>query len=189
MPRPFKKKTFRDKLEAQISDLVEQTDDLRKQVIEKAPGVRDQIVEQASDLRQQVVDKAPGVRDQIVAALPDKEQLLDLRDDLFEKLPEGVQDKLPEGAKPKPKRKRLRKVAAVGVLTGAGAAAFAILKRNGAHRDTYEPPVVPDQAQPEPTPTPETAGAVPAQEGVVPPVDAVDQAEPAADVKPTGKKS
>ena len=119
MPKPFKKKTFRDKLESQISDLAGQTDELRKQV----------------------VDRAPGVRDQIVAALPDKDQLLDLRDDLFDRLPENVQDKLPE--KVKPKRSRLRKVAAIGVVTGAGAAAFAILKRRGQTPNVYVPPTPP----------------------------------------------
>jgi hypothetical protein len=124
MPKPFKKKTFRDKLESQISDLAGQTDELRKQV----------------------VDRAPGVRDQIVAALPDKDQLLDLRDDLFDRLPENVQDKLPQRAKPR--RSRLRKVAAIGVLTGAAAAAFAILKRRGDSPNVYVPPTPPAPAAP-----------------------------------------
>ena len=133
MPKPFKKKTFRDKLESQISDLAGQTDELRKQV----------------------VDRAPGVRDQIVAALPDKDQLLDLRDDLFDRLPENVQDKLPE--KVKPKRSRLRKVAAIGVVTGAGAAAFAILKRRGQTPNVYVPPTPP--APPAPSSAPSTASS------------------------------
>lgn len=111
-----KNKTLRDKLEHHIEDLASQTD----------------------ELRQQVVDRAPGVRDQLIAALPDKDQLVDLRDDLFEKLPEGVQEKLPERVKPR--RRRLRKVAVVGVLTGAGAAAFAILKRRGDTPPAYTPP-------------------------------------------------
>ncbi|MET0448972.1 MAG: hypothetical protein ABW004_11215, partial [Aeromicrobium sp.] len=76
MPKPFKKKTFRDKVEDQLSDLAHQTDELRKQVVDRAPGVRDSIVDQTAELRKQVVDRAPGVRDQIVAALPDKDQLL-----------------------------------------------------------------------------------------------------------------
>jgi hypothetical protein len=154
MPMPFKKKTFRDKLESQFSDLAEQTDELRKLVVDRAPGVRDQIVGQTGELRKQVVDRAPVVRDQLVAALPDKDQLLDLRDDLFDRLPETVQDKLPERAKPK--RTRLRKVAALGVLTGAGAAAFAILKRRGASQDTYVPTPPPSPA-PTPTTTPAAA--------------------------------
>ena len=142
MPRPFKSKTLRDKLESQLSDLAEQTDELRKQIVDRAPAVRDQIVGQTGELRKQVADRAPAVRDQIVAALPDRDQLLDLRDDLFDRLPDNVQDRLPE--KVKPKRTRLRKVAAVGVLTGAGAAAFAILKRKGAPAPTpYVAPVPP----------------------------------------------
>jgi hypothetical protein len=149
MPKPFKKKTFRDKLESQISDLAGQTDELRKQVVDRAPGVRDQIVGQTGELRKQVVDRAPAVRDQIVAALPDKDQLLDLRDDLFDRLPENVQDKLPERAKPR--RSRLRKVAAIGVLTGAAAAAFAILKRRGDSPNVYVPPTPPAPAPAAPT--------------------------------------
>ncbi|MCW2840812.1 MAG: hypothetical protein JWR55_2295 [Aeromicrobium sp.] len=157
MPKPFKKKTFRAKLESQLSDLAEQTDELRKQVVDRAPAVRDQIVGQTGELRKQVADRAPAVRDQIVAALPDKEQLLDLRDDLFDRLPENVQEKLPEKAKPQ--RKRLRKVAAIGVLTGAGAAAFAILKRRGASRNAYTPttPPAPAPAAPKAPVTPASA--------------------------------
>ncbi len=143
MSRPFKKKTFRDKLEGQLSELAAQTDDLRKQVVERAPGVRDQIVEQTGELRKQVVERAPGVRDQIVSALPDKGQMLDLRDDLFERLPENVQDKLPENVKPK--RSRLRKVAVLGLLTGAAAAAFAAIKRKGSAPEPY---VTPSPARP-----------------------------------------
>lgn len=111
-----KKQTLRDKLEDHFEDLLAQTD----------------------DLRQQVVERAPGVRDQLIAALPDKERLVDLRDDLFEKLPDGVQEKLPERAKPK--RKRLRKVAVVGVVAGAGAAVFAIVKRRAEAPPAYTPP-------------------------------------------------
>lgn len=163
MSRPFKKtKTFREKLEVQLSELAEQTDELRRQVVERAPGVRDQIVEQTEELRKQVVERAPGVRDQIVAALPDKDQLLDLRDDLFERLPENVQDKLPE--KVKPKRSRLRKVAALGLVTGAGAAAFAIVRRRGATTETVyvapPPPTPPAPAASTSTTAPVTAADV-----------------------------
>jgi hypothetical protein len=167
MPKPFKKKTFRDKLESQLSDLAEQTDELRKQVVERAPAVRDQIVGQTGELRKQVADRAPAVRDQIVAALPDKEQLLDLRDDLFDRLPENVQEKLPERVKPK--RTRLRKVAAVGVLTGAGAAAFAILKRRGASQNAYTPttPPAPAPAAPKPPVTPATSASAPTAGDIV----------------------
>lgn len=138
-----KKKTLRDKLEDHIEDLASQTD----------------------GLRQQVVERAPGVRDQLIAALPDKEQLVDLRDDLFEKLPDGVQEKLPERVKPR--RRRLRKVAVVGVLTGAGAAAFAILKRRGDTPPTYTPPPAPPRpSNPAPTkaPTPAAAAGDPSAE-------------------------
>lgn len=110
----------------------------KKSLLDKIePHVKD-LAAQADGIRHQVVDKAPDLRDQIVAALPDRDQLVDLRDDLFDRLPDQVQEKLPERAKPK--RKRLRKVAAIGVLTGAGAAAFAILKRKGEKPAAYTPP-------------------------------------------------
>lgn len=123
------KKSLRDQVEGHLGDLATQTEDLRQQVIERAPGVRDQLIAALPD------------KEQLIAALPDKEQLVDLRDDLLEKLPDGVQEKLPE--KVKPRRKRFRKVVVVGVLTGAGAAAFSILKRRGDTPPTYTPPPAP----------------------------------------------
>lgn len=144
-----KNKTFRHKLELQLAELAVQTEELRKQVVERAPGVRDQIIEQGGELAKQVAERAPGVRDQIVAALPDKDQLLEMRDELFERLPDTVQEKLP--VKPKPKPKRLRRVVAIGAVTGAGAAAFAIVRRRG---DTPQNAYV--------TPTPPTPPAPPA---------------------------
>ncbi|MFI5429422.1 hypothetical protein [Aeromicrobium sp. UC242_57] len=62
---------------------------------------------------------------------------------------------MPESVKPK--RKRFRKVAIVGVLTGAGAAAFAILKRRGDTPPAYTPPPVP--TPPPAASTTPTAGA------------------------------
>jgi hypothetical protein len=168
MTRPFKNKTLRDKVEAQLSDLAGQTDDLRKQVADRAPVVRDQILEQTGELRKQVADRAPVVRDQIVSHLPDRDQLLDLRDDLFERLPENVQDRLPERAKPQ--RKRLRRVAAVGILTGAGAAAFAILKRKGNAPAPYVAPVPPPPAATTPPPAPTDVTSAPTSEATQPTV-------------------
>ena len=127
MPRPFKKKNFRHRLEARLDELATQTE----------------------ELRQQVVDRAPGVRDQLIDMLPDKEQLRDLRDDLFERLPDNVAEKMPEKVKPK-KRSKLKRVAFLGVITGAGAAAFAAMKSR-----THTPPPPP----PEPFPAPPTPAA------------------------------
>jgi hypothetical protein len=122
---PFKKKKkFRTTLEARLDDLASQTE----------------------ELRQQVVDRAPGVRDQLVDMLPDKDQLRDLRDDLFERLPDGVADKVPDKVKPKKKRSKLKRVAFLGVLTGAGAAAFAAVKG----RSNTPPPPQPFPAPPTP---------------------------------------
>ena len=127
---PFKKKKFRNRLEARLDDLASQTEDLRKQV----------------------VDRAPGVRDSLVDMLPDKDQLRDLRDDLFERLPDGVADKVPDKVKPK-KRSKLKRVAFLGVLTGAGAAAFAALKGKG----NTPPPPAPFPAPPTPSSSAGTA--------------------------------
>lgn len=133
---PFKKKNFRTKLEARLDDLASQTE----------------------ELRQQVVDRAPGVRDQLVDMLPDKDQLRDLRDDLFERLPDSVADKVPEKVKPK-KRSKLKRVAVLGVLTGAGAAAFAAVKG----RAKTQPPAAPFPAPPKPTPPADVAPPQPAK--------------------------
>ena len=134
---PFKKKKkFRTTLEARLDDLASQTE----------------------ELRQQVVDRAPGVRDQLVDMLPDKDQLRDLRDDLFERLPDGVADKVPDKVKPK-KRSKLKRVAFLGVLTGAGAAAFAAVKgRSGTQR-----PPEPFPAPPTPTPPADVTPPKPAK--------------------------
>ena len=139
---PFKKKKFRTKLEARLDDLASQTE----------------------ELRQQVVDRAPGVRDQLVDMLPDKDQLRDLRDDLFERLPDGVADKVPDKVKPK-KRSKLKRVAFLGVLTGAGAAAFAAVKG----RRGVQPPAEPFPAPPTPTPTPPADVAPPKPAKKAPP--------------------
>lgn len=128
MHRPFAKKTFRHRLEERIDELADQTEDLRKQFVEKAPGVRDQLL----------------------AALPDKEQLLDLRDDVYERLPDSVSDRLPEKAKPK--HARLKKIAVVGVVAGAGAAAFSVLRRRGTTPPPPEPFPEPASTTPPPPP-------------------------------------
>ena len=44
----------------------------------------------------------------------------EMSEETYDKLPDGVKDKVPEQAKPKKKR-RLRKLAAVGLVAGAGA--------------------------------------------------------------------
>jgi ABC-type transporter Mla subunit MlaD len=134
---PFKKKKFRTKLEARLDDLASQTE----------------------ELRQQVVDRAPGVRDQLVDMLPDKDQLRDLRDDLFERLPDGVAEKVPDKVKPKKKRSKLKRVAFLGVLTGAGAAAFAAVKG----RTNTPPPPQPFPAPPQPTPPADVTSPKPAK--------------------------
>ena len=130
MPRPFKKKTVRNQLEDRLDDLAGQTEELRKQV----------------------VDRAPAVRDQLIDLIPDKGQLLDLRDDLFDKLPDNVAEKLPEQVKPK--RSKFKRIAIVGVVTGGAAAAVAVLKG----RSSSTPPPVPPAPTAAPSPRSTPAG-------------------------------
>jgi hypothetical protein len=181
MPRPFKKNKFRDKLETRLEELADQTEELRREIVERAPGVRDQIVEQAEELRREIVERAPGIRDQLMDALPDKEQLLDLRDDVYDRLPDSVTERLPDKAKPK--GSRLKKIAILGAITGAGAAAFATLRRRG----TTVSPATPFR---EPTPTPATS-PVPAAEEKVEVVEppAPEPAPAPAKKAPPAKKS
>lgn len=152
MPRPFKKKNLRNTLEDRLDDLAGQTDELRKQVVERAPGVRDQLIDM----------------------LPDKGQLMDLRDDLFERLPDNVSERLPE--KVKPKRSRLKRIAVLGAVTGAGAAAFAMVRGKARTPQPVTDPF-PQPQRPVSTPT-----AADAANGVTDP-----PTEPAK--KPAAKKS
>ena len=55
---PFKKKSLRKKLEAQLDELATQADDLRQQVVDRAPGVRDQILDRLPD-RDEMRDMLP----------------------------------------------------------------------------------------------------------------------------------
>jgi len=179
MPRPFKKKTFRDKLEARLEDLADQTEELRKEIAERAPGVGDQLREQVEALRREIVERAPSVRDQLLDAIPDKEQLLDLRDDVYDRLPDSMTERLPEKAKPK--RSRLKRIAVLGVITGAGAAAMAALRRRG----TAVPPATPF---PKPAPTPATPAATPPPTAAEEKVEVVEPPAPAKK-SPPAKKS
>ncbi|AXT86341.1 hypothetical protein C6I20_14930 [Aeromicrobium sp. A1-2] len=158
MPRPFKKKTLRIQLEDRLEGLTEQTE----------------------ELRQQVADRAPVVRDQLIDMLPDKDQLRDLRDDLFDRLPENVQDRLPERVKPK--RSKLKRIAVLGILAGAGAAAVAAVRgrvQSAPAPDPFPRPQAAPAPQAAPTPKPAPTHAA---EPVAEPTDGTDD-------KSGGKKS
>ncbi len=137
----FKKRSIRDKIETQLDGLADQAKDLRQEVVDRAPGVRDQISDRLPD-RQELMDM-----------VPDKKQLLDLRDDLFDRLPESVADRVPEKVKPK-KRSKLKKVAVLGVITGAAAGAVTVARRlGGAPAPSYtQPPPPPTKPAPAPAP-------------------------------------
>ncbi len=125
-----KKKSVRDTLESTY-------DQVRSQVAEKAPVLRDQVVDQVST-------KAPIVRDQVVARLHDgrdelRTRLPELHASLYDRLPDDVTDRLPEGAKPKKTKSKLKKVAVVGLIAAAGGFAYSKLK-GGSTGPTYTPP-------------------------------------------------
>lgn len=139
----------------------------------KKPTVRQTLEATAAGLATQVATKAPDVRDQVVSKLhegadearsrwPDiRDDLVDRRDQLVERLPDDVSDRLPEGAKPKKKRSKLRKVALIGVIAAIGGVAYSRIK--GAANSApapYSPPAprpAPDLTRSsEPTDMPDT---------------------------------
>lgn len=129
---------LRRKKKHTVRDTIEHTyDDLRAQVAKNAPILRDQVVDQVST-------KAPIVRDQVVSKLGEgrdelKTRLPELHASLFERLPDDVADRLPEGAKPKKKKSRLKKVAIIGLIAAAGGFVFSKLKAQSSG-PTYTPP-------------------------------------------------
>ena len=130
MPLRKKKHTVRDTIEHTY-------DDLRAQVAKNAPILRDQVVDQ-------VTTKAPIVRDQVVSKLGEgreeiKTRLPELHASLFERLPDDVTNRLPEGAKPKKKKSKLKKVAIIGLIAAAGGFVFSKLKAQSSG-PTYTPP-------------------------------------------------
>jgi hypothetical protein len=131
------RKRLRDKIEAQIDELADQAKDL----VDRAPGFRDQVKDRLPD------------REELMDMIPDKKQLLEFRDELFEKIPDGVADHIPDAAKPKKKRGKVKKVAMFGLVTGAGAAAFAAVRRLADSTPT------PSYTQPRPAPAPAKAAA------------------------------
>ncbi|MDR7085437.1 hypothetical protein J2X11_000276 [Aeromicrobium panaciterrae] len=135
------KKAIRDKIEAQIDGLADQAKDL----VDRAPGLRDEVKNRLPD------------REDLKDLIPDKKQLLELRDELFEKIPDSVSDHIPDAAKPKKKRGKVKKVALLGLVTGAGAAAVAAARRVASNTPT------PSYTQPRPAPTPTAKPAAPAK--------------------------
>jgi len=150
MPLRRKKPTVRDTIENTY-------DDLRALAAEKAPILRDQVVDQ-------VTTKAPIVRDQVVTKFHEgadelRTRLPELHASLYERLPDDVTDKLPEGAKPKKKkRSKLKKVAIVGLVAALGGLAYSKLK-GASSGPTYTPPAAPtggaDLTKPGPTAVPD----------------------------------
>lgn len=152
------KKAIRDKIEAQIDEIADQAKDL----VDRAPGLRDEVKNRLPD------------REDLKDMIPDKKQLLDMRDELFEKIPDSVADRIPEAAKPKKKRGKVKKVALLGLVTGAGAAAFAAARRVAGNTPT------PSYTQPRPTPTPAAKPAAPAATKATPAKKAAAKKAPAA---------
>lgn len=152
-----KKKSARDQLEDRLDDLLTQADDLRQEIADRAPEVRDRLKERLEAGAAEVRDRWPDVRDEVLDRVPE------MKPETYDKLPNGVKDRMPKQVKPK--KKRLRKLAVVGLVAGGGAAAFAALRRQGsgpAHPSPppFDAPTKP-QAQAQPAPkAPPTAGDV-----------------------------
>lgn len=118
----------------------------------KKPTARKTLETTAAGLATTVAAKAPQVRDQVVTKLhegadearnrwPDiRDELIDRRDQLVERLPDDVSDRLPEAAKPK-KKSKLRKVALIGLVAALGGVAYSRVK-NAANSSPapYTPP-------------------------------------------------
>lgn len=160
----FKKASIRKKIDAQIDGLAEQAKDL----VDRAPGFRDQVKDRIPD------------KEELWDLLPDRKQLLEMRGELFDKLPDGVADRMPEKVKPKKKRGKLKKVALLGVITGAGAAAFAAARRVAGNTPT------PSYTQPRPAAPAKPAAAAPVKKA---PVKKAAPAKKAAAKKAPAKKT
>ena len=172
----FRKKSIRDKIDAQIDSIADQAKDL----VDRAPGLRDQVKERLPD-REELKERMPD-RDELWDLLPDRKQLLEMRGELINKLPEGVTERLPESVKPKKKRGKVKKVALLGVVTGAGAAAFAAARRLAGNTPT------PSYTQPRPATPPPTKSAAPAKKAA--PAKTTPPAKKAAVKKaPAAKKA
>lgn len=171
-----KNKTVKDKLQSRLEDLLAQADDVRQQLVDHAPEVRDSVVAKtqsgAADVRDIVAAKAshgvaelrerlPELRDELLERTPE------LNEKTYDKLPKRVADRLPEEVKPRKKR-RLRRIVGLGLIAGAGAAAFATLKGKQA------PPPPPYQPAPAPAPRPPSGSTPPGAAPTADSLDAVD---------------
>ncbi|MEH3034521.1 MAG: hypothetical protein PGN07_10935 [Aeromicrobium erythreum] len=132
-----KKKTVRDQVEDRL-------DDFLSQVSDRAPEVRDRLLERledgVADLRASLAEHGPEVAAKARKAAKDgvheardrypavRKAVLDrvpeLSEDTYDKLPSAVAARVPDEVKPKKKR-RLRRIALLGLVAGAGAAIFA----------------------------------------------------------------
>lgn len=158
-----KKRTVRKQAEERLSDVLSQADELRgqiaEQIAERAPEVRDAWRERFETGVAEIRARYPDVRDSLLEKVPE------LSEETYDKLPSKVAERLPEQVKPK--KKRLRKVATLGLIAGAGAAVFAIVRRGQA--------APPAQPSPYPAPAPTPPGPAPAKPAAAAPADAEPQ--------------
>lgn len=148
---PFrKKKTVRDQLEDRLDDFLTQADDLRQQVSDRAPEVRDKLADRLDAGLTEFRARWPEIRDELLDRVPE------LTDEQYERLPNGVAERLPKQVKPK--KKRFRKIAAIGLVAGAGAAAFTAMRRQSGP-STSPPPPFDRPVKPAPAPAEPTTAA------------------------------
>ncbi len=142
-----KNKTVRDKvqerLEGRLDDLIAQADGVRQQLADRAPEVRDTVVAKAQSGVADLRERLPEIGHDLLDRAPE------LSEKTYDRLPKGVADRLPDEVKPKKKR-RLRRVVGIGLLIGAGAAAFATLKGKQTPPPPPYQPATPPPAPPKP---------------------------------------
>ncbi len=172
MPLRRKKPTVRDTLEHTY-------DELRQQVAEKAPVLRDQVATKLSEGAEEARVRLPELQATLVEHLPDTEALKKSARKASKKASKRAA-KL-SGRKQEKSGGKVKKLAIVGVLAGIGGVVYSRLK-NATDGPTYTPPAT------RPTPSPGGSHAAPVADpqltepGVTPVPD--DVAELADEVAP-----
>ena len=92
-----KKKTVRDQLEVRLDEFLNQAEDLRKQVSDRAPEVRDSLITRLDAGLTELKTRWPDIRDEVLDRVPE------MSEETYDKLPDGVKDKVPDDVKPKKK--------------------------------------------------------------------------------------
>ena len=93
-----KKKTVRDQLEDRLDDFLTQAEDLRKQVSDRAPDVRDNLAARLDAGLAELRTRWPEIRDEVLDRVPE------MSEETYDKLPNGVADKHSRRRSSRPRR-------------------------------------------------------------------------------------